>query len=167
MSLAGWTGSLMRQGSATVVLSLDADTALFDHLFAVNTRAPDVSDAGWIRHLKERKAPARSSISCRSKPMEPQPILAVWCYEGCVVPSDKERRFFAQKGSDSRERHQPWLDGYPWRAGDAGRQAGKRRIMAGEAESRMPWGRLIQPEDVARLTMLFLLSRRFDSDDRR
>jgi len=34
---------------------------------------------------------------------------------------------------------------------------GKGESWLAEAESRMPWGRLIQPEDVARLT-LFLLS---------
>jgi NAD(P)-dependent dehydrogenase (short-subunit alcohol dehydrogenase family) len=30
---------------------------LFDHLFAVNTRAPMFLMQGVIRHLKERKAP--------------------------------------------------------------------------------------------------------------
>ena len=35
----------------------EADTALFDHLFAVNTRAPMFLMQGLIRHLKERKAP--------------------------------------------------------------------------------------------------------------
>ena len=34
---------------------------------------------------------------------------------------------------------------------------GKGESWLAEAESRMPWGRLLQPEDVARLT-LFLLS---------
>jgi NAD(P)-dependent dehydrogenase (short-subunit alcohol dehydrogenase family) len=52
----------------------EADTALFDHLFAVNTRAPMFLMQGLIRHLKERRNPVRSSISCRSRRMEPRLI---------------------------------------------------------------------------------------------
>ena len=115
----------------------DADTALFDHLFAVNTRAPmflmqgdDTPSQGTQGSGLDRQYLVVPSPWCLDQSGD------LWCYEGCVVPSDEERRFFASKGSDSRERHQPWMDGYPWRAGDAGRQARKRRVMAGRKPSR-------------------------------
>jgi NAD(P)-dependent dehydrogenase (short-subunit alcohol dehydrogenase family) len=137
---------------------VDAETALFDHLFAVNTRAPMFLMQGLIRHLKERKAPGSIvnilSINAHGASTD----LALYGATKAAMSLLTKNAAFAHRKDRIRVSgiNLGWTD----TPGEREMQAvklGKGESWLAEAESRMPWGRLIQPEDVARLT-LFLLS---------
>jgi NAD(P)-dependent dehydrogenase (short-subunit alcohol dehydrogenase family) len=136
----------------------NADTALFDRLFAVNTRAPMFLMQGLIRHLKGRKAPG-SIVNISSFQAHGASInLAVYGATKAAMSLLTKNAAFAHREDRIRVSgiHLGWAD----TPGEREMQAvklGKGESWLAEAESRMPWGRLIQSEDVARLT-LFLLS---------
>jgi NAD(P)-dependent dehydrogenase (short-subunit alcohol dehydrogenase family) len=136
----------------------EADTSLFDHLFAVNTRAPMFLMQGLIRHLKERKAPG-SIVNILSFQAHGASVnLAVYGATKAAMSLLTKNAAFAHRKDRIRicGINLGWAD----TPGEREMQAvklGKGESWLAEAESRMPWGRLIQPEDVARLT-LFLLS---------
>ncbi len=136
----------------------EADLALFDHLFAVNTRAPMFLMQGLIRHLKERKAPG-SIVNILSFQAHGAAVnLAVYGATKAAMSLLTKNAAFAHRKERIRicGINLGWAD----TPGEREMQAvklGKGESWLAEAESRMPWGRLIQPEDVARLT-LFLLS---------
>ncbi len=136
----------------------NAEPALFDHLFAVNTRAPMFLMQGLIRHLKERKAPGSIvnilSIHAHGASVD----LAIYGATKAAMSLLTKNAAFAHRKDRIRVNgiNLGWTD----TPGEREMQAvklGKGESWLSEAESRMPWGRLIQPEDVARLT-LFLLS---------
>jgi NAD(P)-dependent dehydrogenase (short-subunit alcohol dehydrogenase family) len=136
----------------------DAETALFDHLFAVNTRAPMFLMQGLIRHLKERKAPGSIVNILSINAHGASPDLAVYGATKAATSLLTKNAAFAHRRDRIRVSgiNLGWTD----TPGEREMQAvklGKGESWLAEAESRMPWGRLIQPEDVARLT-LFLLS---------
>jgi NAD(P)-dependent dehydrogenase (short-subunit alcohol dehydrogenase family) len=137
---------------------VDADVALFDHLFAVNTRAPMFLMQGLIRHLKERKAPG-TIVNILSMHGHGASIdLAIYGATKAAMSLLTKNAAFSHRKDRIRVSgiNLGWTD----TPGEREMQAvklGKGESWLAEAESRMPWGRLIQPEDVARLT-LFLLS---------
>jgi NAD(P)-dependent dehydrogenase (short-subunit alcohol dehydrogenase family) len=135
-----------------------ADTVLFDHLFAVNTRAPMFLMQGLIRHLKERKAPG-SIVNILSFQAHGAAVnLAIYGATKAAMSLLTKNAAFAHR--EDRIRICGINLGWADTPGERELQAvklGKGESWLAEAESRMPWGRLIQPEDVARLT-LFLLS---------
>jgi NAD(P)-dependent dehydrogenase (short-subunit alcohol dehydrogenase family) len=135
----------------------EADTALFDHLFAVNTRAPMFLMQGLIRHLKERKAPG-SIVNILSQAHGAAVNLAVYGATKAAMSLLTRNAAFAHRKDRIRVCgiNLGWADTPGEREMQAAK-LGKGESWLAEAESRMPWGRLIQPEDVARLT-LFLLS---------
>jgi NAD(P)-dependent dehydrogenase (short-subunit alcohol dehydrogenase family) len=136
----------------------DADTTLFDRLFAVNTRAPMFLMQGVIRHLKERKAPG-SIVNILSFQAHGASInLAVYGATKAALSLLTKNAAYSHRKDRIRVSgiNLGWAD----TPGEREMQAvklGKGESWLAEAESRVPWGRLIQPEDVARLT-LFLLS---------
>jgi NAD(P)-dependent dehydrogenase (short-subunit alcohol dehydrogenase family) len=136
----------------------DADTALFDHLFAVNTRAPMLLMQGLIRHLKERKVPGSIVNILSMHAYGASTDLAVYGATKAAMSLLTKNAAFSHRKDRIRVSgiNLGWAD----TPGEREMQAvklGKGESWLAEAESRMPWGRLIQPEDVARLT-LFLLS---------
>ena len=136
----------------------NADIALFDRLFAVNTRAPMLLMQGLIRHLKERTAPG-SIVHILSFQAHGASInLAIYGATKAALSLLTKNAAFAHRKDRIRMNgiNLGWAD----TPGEREMQAiklGKGESWLAEAESWMPWGRLIQPEDVARLT-LFLLS---------
>jgi NAD(P)-dependent dehydrogenase (short-subunit alcohol dehydrogenase family) len=136
----------------------DADTALFDHLFAVNTRAPMFLMQGMIRHLKERKAPGSIVNILSFQAHGASTNLAVYGATKAALSLLTKNAAFSHRKDRIRVSgiNLGWTD----TPGEREMQAvklGKGESWLAQAASRMPWGRLIQPEDVARLT-LFLLS---------
>jgi NAD(P)-dependent dehydrogenase (short-subunit alcohol dehydrogenase family) len=136
----------------------EADTALFDHLFAVNTRAPMFLMQGVIRHLKERKAPGSIVNVLSFQAHGASTNLAVYGATKAALSLLTKNAAFSHRKDRIRVSgiNLGWTD----TPGEREMQAvklGKGESWLAQAESRMPWGRLIQPEDVARLT-LFLLS---------
>jgi NAD(P)-dependent dehydrogenase (short-subunit alcohol dehydrogenase family) len=136
----------------------NADIGLFDRLFAVNTRAPMFLMQGLIGHLKKRKAPG-SIVNILSFQAYGASInLAVYGATKAAMSLLTKNAAFAHR--KDRIRVSGIQLGWADTPGEREMQAvklGKGESWLAEAESRMPWGRLIQSEDVARLT-LFLLS---------
>jgi NAD(P)-dependent dehydrogenase (short-subunit alcohol dehydrogenase family) len=136
----------------------EADTALFDHLFAVNTRAPMFLMQGLIRHLKERKVPG-SIVNILSFQAHGGSVnLAIYGATKAALSLLTKNAAFAHRVDRIRicGINLGWTD----TPGEREMQAvklGRGESWMAAAESRMPWGRLIRPEDVARLT-LFLVS---------
>jgi NAD(P)-dependent dehydrogenase (short-subunit alcohol dehydrogenase family) len=135
-----------------------ADAALFDHLFAVNTRAPMFLMQGVIRHLKERKAPGSIVNILSFQAHGASTDLAIYGATKAALSLLTKNAAFSHRKDRIRVSgiNLGWAD----TPGEREMQAvklGKGESWLAEAGSRMPWGRLIQPEDVARLT-LFLLS---------
>jgi NAD(P)-dependent dehydrogenase (short-subunit alcohol dehydrogenase family) len=136
----------------------EADTALFDHLFAVNTRAPMFLMQGLIRHLKERKAPG-SIVNILSMHAHGASVnLAIYGATKAAMSLLTKNAAFSHRRDQIRVSgiNLGWTDTPAEREMQAVK-LGKGESWLAEAESRMPWGRLIRPDDVARLT-LFLLS---------
>jgi NAD(P)-dependent dehydrogenase (short-subunit alcohol dehydrogenase family) len=136
----------------------EADTALFDHLFAVNTRAPMFLMQGVIRHLKERKAPGSIVNILSFQAHGASTNLAIYGATKAALSLLTKNAAFSHRKDRIRVNgiNLGWTD----TPGEREMQAvklGKGESWLAQAEARMPWGRLIQPEDVARLT-LFLLS---------
>jgi NAD(P)-dependent dehydrogenase (short-subunit alcohol dehydrogenase family) len=133
-----------------------ADMAFFDRLFAVNTRAPMFLMQGLIRHLKERKAPGSIVNILSVNTHGGRPEIAVYAATKAATAALTKNAGFTHRFDRIRVMgiNLGWTD-----------TPGERVIQAVElgegwlekAEARMPWGRLIQPDDVARLA-LFLLS---------
>jgi NAD(P)-dependent dehydrogenase (short-subunit alcohol dehydrogenase family) len=136
----------------------DADVAFFDRLFAVNTRAPMFLMQGLIRHLKERKASGSIVNILSVNAHGGAPDLAVYAATKAAMALLTKNAAYSHRFDRIRVNgiNLGWTD----TPGERSMQAvklGKGEDWLAQAEARMPWGRLIKPEDVARLT-LFLLS---------
>lgn len=155
----GRVDGLVSAGASTDRGSVEAsDAAFFDRMFAINTRAPMLLMQAVIRHLRERRA--QGSIVT---------ILSVNVHGGtpelAVYAASKAATALLTKNAAYTHRHDRirvnginlgWAD-TPGERDMQGRILGKGEGWLAEAEAMMPWGRLIVPEDVARLA-LFLLS---------
>ena len=134
------------------------DPALFDRLFTVNTRAPMFLMQGVIRHLQERKAPG-SIVNILSFQAHGAAVsLAIYGATKAALALLTKNAAFAHR----RDRIRICGINLGWADTDGEREMqavtlGRGDSWLAEAESRMSWGRLIKPEDVASLT-LFLLS---------
>jgi NAD(P)-dependent dehydrogenase (short-subunit alcohol dehydrogenase family) len=134
------------------------DPALFDRLFTVNTRAPMFLMQGVIRHLQERQAPG-SIVNILSFQAHGAAVnLAIYGATKAALALLTKNAAFAHR----RDRIRICGINLGWADTDGEREMQAVKLGRGdswlaEAESRMSWGRLIKPEDVASLT-LFLLS---------
>jgi NAD(P)-dependent dehydrogenase (short-subunit alcohol dehydrogenase family) len=135
-----------------------AEIALFDHLFAVNTRAPMFLMQGLIRHLKERKAEGSIVNILSMHAHGASSNLAIYGATKAALSLLTKNAAFSHRRDRIRVNgiNLGWADTPAEREMQAVK-LGKGESWLSEAESRMPWGRLIKPEDVARLTV-FLLS---------
>lgn len=136
----------------------DADAAFFDRMFAVNTRAPMLLMQGVIRHLRDRKA-AGSIVNILSVNAHGgTPELAVYGASKAATALLTKNAAFSHRFDRIRINgiNLGWAD-TPGERTMQGHTLGKGEGWLAEAEAAMPWGRLIKPEDVARLA-LFLLS---------
>src|SRR5260221_1256972 len=135
----------------------EADTALFDHLFAVNTRAPMFLMQGLIRHLKERKAPG-SIVNILSFQAHGAAVnLAVYGATKAAMSLLTRNATFAHR----KDRisvcgiNLGWADTPGEREMQAAKLGKGESWLAG-AEPPLPRGCLIQPEGVARLRLVLL-----------
>jgi NAD(P)-dependent dehydrogenase (short-subunit alcohol dehydrogenase family) len=134
------------------------DPALFDRLFTVNTRAPMFLMQGLIEHLQERKAPG-SIVNILSFQAHGAAVnLAVYGATKAALSLLTKNAAFAHR----KDRIRIFGINLGWADTDGEREMQAVKLGRGEswlpeAESRMSWGRLIKPEDVAHLA-LFLLS---------
>jgi NAD(P)-dependent dehydrogenase (short-subunit alcohol dehydrogenase family) len=136
----------------------EAETAFFDRLFAVNTRGPMFLMQGLIRHLRERQAPGAIVNVLSVNAHGGSPDLGIYAATKAAMALLTKNAAFSHRFD--RIRVNGINLGWANTPGERTMQAeklGKGQGWLSEAEARMPWGRLILPEDVARLAM-FLLS---------
>jgi len=134
------------------------DPVLFDRLFTVNTRAPMFLMQGLIRHLQERKAPGVIVNVLSFQAHGAAVNLAVYGATKAALSLLTKNAAFAHR----MDRIRIFGINLGWADTDGEREMQATKLGRGEswlaeAESRMSWGRLIKPQDVASLT-LFLLS---------
>lgn len=136
----------------------NSEMGLFDLLFAVNTRAPMFLMQGLVRHLKQRNAPGAIVNILSVNAHGGSPDLAV--YAATKAASAVLTKNAAYSHRFDRIRVNGINLGWTDTPGERDMQALKLRQgedWLARAEARMPWGRLINPVDVAKLTV-FLLS---------
>jgi NAD(P)-dependent dehydrogenase (short-subunit alcohol dehydrogenase family) len=136
----------------------NATTDLWDKLFAVNARAPFFLMQGVINHLRERKAPGAIVNILSMNAHGGSPELAV--YSATKGALSTATRNAAQAHRFDRIRINGINVG--WADTPAERHMQAEILGGGEhwlerAAAAQPFGRLLSPEDVARLA-IFLLS---------
>jgi NAD(P)-dependent dehydrogenase (short-subunit alcohol dehydrogenase family) len=137
---------------------IESGAGFFDRLMAVNSRAPMLLMQGLIRHLRQRRAPGSIVNVLSINAHGGTPELAVYAASKAATALLTKNAAFAHRHDRVRANgiNLGWTDS----AGERTMQAetlGKGEGWLAEAEAAMPWGRLIKPEDVARLAV-FLLS---------
>lgn len=137
---------------------LDGSAALFDKLFAVNTRAPYLLMSGMIAHLLERDAPG-SIVNIQSMNAHcGAPELAI--YSATKGALQTLSRNAANAHLRDRIRVNGINMGWAATEGEQAMQAntlGKGDDWAAKAASNRPLGRLLEVDEVARLA-IYLLS---------
>ena len=135
-----------------------ADAAFFDRMFAVNTRAPMLMMQELIRHLVLRKAHGAIVNVLSVNAHGGSPPLGVYADSKAATALLTKNAAFSHRHDRVR------VNGINlgWTNSPGEREMQANKLGQGEewlrrAEAHMPWGRLILPEDVARLA-LFLLS---------
>ena len=136
----------------------DADADFFDRMFAVNTRAPMLLMQELIRHLRERDAPGAVVNILSVNVHGGTPDLAVYSASKAALAILTKNAAYTHRFD--RVRCNGILLGWADTPGERDMQANKLGLgeeWLAQAEATMPWGRLIKPEDVARLA-IFLAS---------
>jgi NAD(P)-dependent dehydrogenase (short-subunit alcohol dehydrogenase family) len=136
----------------------NATPEFFDRMFAANTRAPMFLMQNLIKHLTGRGATGSVVNVLSVNAHGGSPDLAVYAASKAASALLTKNAAFAHRRD--RIRINGINLGWTNTPGEREMQAntlGKGEGWLAEAEARMPWGRLILPEDVARL-VLFLLS---------
>ena len=136
----------------------EADPDFFDRMFAVNTRSPMFLMQELIRHLRERDEPGAIVNILSVNVHGGTPDLAV--YAGSKAALAVMTKNAAYTHRFDRIRCNGILLGWADTPGEREMQAVKLGLgedWLARAEATMPWGRLIKPEDVARLAV-FLAS---------
>jgi NAD(P)-dependent dehydrogenase (short-subunit alcohol dehydrogenase family) len=135
-----------------------ADVQFWDRLFAVNARAPFFLMQRLVNHLRERKAPGSivNILSVHARGGSPE--LSVYASSKSALAGLTKNTAHAHRFD--RIRANGIILGWVDTPGERQMQAvtlGKGEGWLEEASARMPFGRLLNPQDVARLS-LFLLS---------
>ena len=146
---------------------LESDAAFFDRMFAVNTRGPSLLMREVIRHLKGRGA-AGSIVNILSINVHGgTPVLSIYSASKVALALYSASKValalltrntaFAHRADRVRVNgiNLGWAD-TPGERTMQGDVLGLGDGWLAAAEARMPFGRLIKPDDVARLALFFL-----------
>jgi NAD(P)-dependent dehydrogenase (short-subunit alcohol dehydrogenase family) len=137
---------------------VDADIKFWDKLFAVNARAPFFLMQRLVNHLRERKAPGSIVNILSVHARGGAPDLAVYASSKSALAGLTKNTAHAHRFD--RIRVNGIILGWVDSPGERQMQAvtlGKGEGWLAAAAASMPFGRLLNPDDVARLS-LFLLS---------
>ena len=136
----------------------EADPAFFDRMFAANTRAPMFLMQRLINHLTGRKAPGAIVNILSINAHGGTPELGVYAATKAASAVLTKNAAFAHRFDRIRINgiNLGWTD-TPGEREMQAEKLGKGEGWLAEAEAAMPWGRLVEPQDVARLAV-FLLS---------
>ena len=135
----------------------EATPDFFDHLFAANAKAPMFLMQEVIRHLRERKSPGAIVNILSINAHGATPELAVYGASKAALALLTKNAAYAHRFDRIRVNgiNLGWAD----TPGERTMQAETLRLGEGwlaKAESAQPWGRLVKPEDVARLAVYLL-----------
>jgi NAD(P)-dependent dehydrogenase (short-subunit alcohol dehydrogenase family) len=136
----------------------EADPAFFDQMFAANTKAPMFLMQKLINHLQARKAPGAIVNILSINAHGGTPELGVYAATKAASAVLTKNAAFAHRFDRIRVNgiNLGWTD-TPGERDMQANKLGKGEGWLAKAEALMPWGRLVEPADVARLA-LFLLS---------
>lgn len=135
----------------------EARPDFFDRLFAANTKAPMFLMQEVIGHLRERKAPGAIVNILSINAHGATPELAVYGASKAALALLTKNAAYAHRFDRIRVNgiNLGWAD----TPGERTMQAETLGLGEGwlaKAESAQPWGRLVKPEDVARLAVYLL-----------
>jgi NAD(P)-dependent dehydrogenase (short-subunit alcohol dehydrogenase family) len=135
----------------------ESDAGFFDRMFAVNTRAPMLLMQAVIRHLAGRGAPGSIVNILSINVHGGTPALGVYSASKVATALLTRNAAFAHRHDRIRVNgiNLGWADTPGERVMQA-ETLGLGKGWLAAAEARMPFGRLIKPEDVARLALFFL-----------
>ena len=127
-------------------------------MFAINTRAPMLLMQGLIRHLRDRGAPGSIVTILSVNVHGGTPDLAVYAASKAATALLTKNAAYSHRMERIRVNgiNLGWAD-TPGERDMQARILGNGEGWLDKAGAGMPWGRLIEPEDVARLAV-FLLS---------
>lgn len=136
----------------------DSTQDFFDRMFAANTRAPMFLMQQIISHLRKRQATGSIVNILSVNAHGGSPNLGVYAASKAATAVLTKNAAFSHRYDRIRVNgiNLGWTDTPSERLMQADK-LGKGEGWLAAAEARMPWGRLILPEDVARL-VIFLLS---------
>ena len=145
-------------GMTTRGTVLDSDAAFFDRMFAVNTRGPTLLMQAVTRHLRARGAPGSIVNILSINVHGGTPALALYSASKVALALLTRNTAFTHRADRVRVNgiNLGWAD-TPGERTMQGDVLGLGDGWLAAAEARMPFGRLIKPDDVARLA-LFVLS---------
>ncbi len=136
----------------------EATPAFFDRLFTVNVRSPMFLMQRLINHLRERKAPGAIVNILSMNAHGGSPALGVYSATKAALALLTKNAAQAHRFDRIRANgiNVGWTDSPAERVMQA-EKLGLGEAWLASAAAKQPWGRLLTPEDVARLA-LFLLS---------
>ena len=136
----------------------DSDLALWDRLYAVNARAPFFLMQRLVNHLRGRRAPGAIVNILSMHAHGGTPSMAVYASTKAALAAVTRNAAHAHRFDRIRVNaiNVGWVDTPAEREMQAVK-LGKGQQWVAEAAASQPFGRLMTPEDVARLA-LFLLS---------
>ena len=127
----------------------ESDAAFFDRMFAVNTRAPTLLMQALIRHLRGRGAPGAVVNVLSINVHGGTPALAIYSASKAATALLTRNTAFAHRYDRIRVNgiNLGWAD-TPGERAMQSETLGLGEGWLAAAEARMPWGRLIKPDDV-------------------
>jgi len=136
---------------------LESDAAYFDKMFAINTRGPMLLMQAVIRHLRGRGAPGSIVNILSINVHGGTPALAVYSASKVATALLTRNTAYAHRWDRVRVNgiNLGWAD-TPGERVMQGETLGLGAEWLEAAEGKMPFGRLIKPEDVGRLALFFL-----------
>jgi NAD(P)-dependent dehydrogenase (short-subunit alcohol dehydrogenase family) len=136
----------------------DANLALWESLYAVNARAPFFLMQRLVNHLRERRAPGTVVNILSMHAHGGMPSMAVYASTKAALAAVTRNAAHAHRFDRTRVNaiNVGWVDTPAERKMQA-ETLGKGENWVAEAAATQPFGRIMTPDDVARLA-LFLLS---------
>ncbi len=137
---------------------IDASLDLWDRLFDINARAPFFLLQKFVAHLRERKAEGAAVNILSMNAYGGTPVLAVYSATKAALAAVTKNAAHAHRFDRIRINgiNMGWADTPGERRMQAEVLGGGEGWLA-DASQEQPFGRLLSPEDVARL-VVFLLS---------
>ncbi|HRO12430.1 SDR family oxidoreductase [Amaricoccus sp.] len=144
-------------GMTTRGTVLESDAVYFDRMLAINTRGPTLLMRELIRHLRGRGAPGAIVNILSINVHGGTPALSIYSASKAALALLTRNTAYAHRWDRIRVNgiNLGWTD-TPGEREMQAEMLGLGEKWLAEAEAKMPFGRLVKPEDVGRLALFFL-----------